>query len=29
MGVHVDFVDRDAYLMNPPVYEGPGVKQEP
>ena len=29
MGMHVDFVDRDAYLVDPPVYEGPNnIKRE-
>ena len=28
MGIHVDFVDRDVYLTNPPVYYGFNNKKE-
>lgn len=28
MGMGVDFVDRDIYKLNPPVYQGPVVKME-
>ena len=28
MGWNVDFIDRDAYLMNPVAYEGTEMKTE-
>jgi hypothetical protein len=28
MGIHIDFVDRDAYLTNPPIYDENNVKKE-